>query len=235
MDTVFQFSGGKDSLACLHLLKPRWNDILVVWANTGAAFPEVIELMDEVRSIVPHFHEVRSDVLDDVERNGIPVDVMPIVNTKFGKAIASNNGLMMRSWIECCGRNLWTPMQQAMETIGATRIIRGQRLTESYKSTVRNGDVINGITYEMPIQNWSEEQVYKYLHDNGIPIPSYYDYTRTSLGCWNCTAYMDEEVGRIKYMKKNHPEKYQVVLKNLWAIDSAVKGQMKHLEAALNG
>jgi hypothetical protein len=36
-------------------------------------------------------------------------------------------------------------------------------------------------------------------------------------------------------MKKYHPEKYQVVLKNLWAIDSAVKIGMKHIEAALNG
>jgi phosphoadenosine phosphosulfate reductase len=234
MDTVLQFGGGKDSLACLHLLKPRWDDILVVWVNTGAAFPEVIELMDEVRSIVPHFHEVKSDVLSDIERNGIPVDVLPVMHTQFNRTINST-GPLMRPWVNCCGKNMWEPLQKAMDEIKPKTIIRGQRLTESYKSAVRHGDVINGIRYEMPIQDWTETMVFDYLRDNGIEIPHYYDYTGTSLDCWNCTAYMDAKVGQVKYMKKYHPEKYQVVLKNLWAIDSAVKIGMKHIEAALNG
>jgi len=33
---VLQLSGGKDSLACLYLLKPKWDDLIVAWVNTGA-------------------------------------------------------------------------------------------------------------------------------------------------------------------------------------------------------
>jgi phosphoadenosine phosphosulfate reductase len=235
VDTVLQFSGGKDSLACLYLNRHRWDDILVVWGNSGAAFPETVELMDEIRSTVPHFHEVKSDVLADIEQFGIPSDIVPVANTHFGGRIAGNTGLMVRSWVECCGRNLWGPMQAFMHECGATRIIRGQRNAEQYKSTIRDGDVIDGITYELPIQGWTDEQVFSYLKDSGVSVPAYYEYTGTSLGCWNCTAYLDEEVGRMKYMRKFHPQKYMHVVKDLWALESSVKGRMKHLEAALNG
>jgi phosphoadenosine phosphosulfate reductase len=234
VETIFQFSGGKDSLVCLHLLKPRLDDILVVWLNSGSAFPEVIELMDEVRSEVPHFHEIRSDVLADVQQFGIPADVVPIANTMFGGQLTGTGGLKVRSWIECCGRNLWTPMQEFVRQCGATHVIRGQRDSERYKSTVRNGDTVDGITYEFPIEGWSDAQVLEYLMVNGIQIPEYYQYTDTSLGCWNCTAYMDEELGRVRYMKKFHPQKYQNVLKNLWALDSAVTGRMKAVKDAIN-
>jgi 3'-phosphoadenosine 5'-phosphosulfate sulfotransferase (PAPS reductase)/FAD synthetase len=49
---VLQFSGGKDSLACLLLLRPWWDRLTVMWVNTGAAFPETLELMEAVRSRV---------------------------------------------------------------------------------------------------------------------------------------------------------------------------------------
>jgi len=39
METVLQFSGGKDSLACLYLLKPRWHEIMVLWLSTPAVLP----------------------------------------------------------------------------------------------------------------------------------------------------------------------------------------------------
>ena len=40
---VLQFSGGKDSTACLHLLEPWWDKVHVVWVNPGAPYPEMLE------------------------------------------------------------------------------------------------------------------------------------------------------------------------------------------------
>lgn len=34
---VLFFSGGKDSLTCLLLLRPYWDRLTVCWINTGAA------------------------------------------------------------------------------------------------------------------------------------------------------------------------------------------------------
>jgi PP-loop superfamily ATP-utilizing enzyme len=44
---ILFFSGGKDSLACLHLLREYWDRVLVVWANPGEALPELRAQMDE--------------------------------------------------------------------------------------------------------------------------------------------------------------------------------------------
>jgi phosphoadenosine phosphosulfate reductase len=50
MRTALQFSGGKDSLACLHLYREQWPDLLVMWLNTGAVYPEMMDYMDGWRS-----------------------------------------------------------------------------------------------------------------------------------------------------------------------------------------
>jgi len=55
------FSGGKDSIACLHLVKDYLDKVVVVWVNTGANFPEIEQMMREVKSIVTHFHEIKND------------------------------------------------------------------------------------------------------------------------------------------------------------------------------
>jgi phosphoadenosine phosphosulfate reductase len=50
---VLQFSGGKDSLASLQMVRDHWAKITVAWVNSGDVFPETIELMDTVRARVP--------------------------------------------------------------------------------------------------------------------------------------------------------------------------------------
>ena len=42
---VLSFSGGKDSLACLHLCRPYRDKLTVAWVNTGAAFPHIVEFV----------------------------------------------------------------------------------------------------------------------------------------------------------------------------------------------
>lgn len=53
-----EVSGGRDSLACLYLLRPYWNRFWVYWLNSGDSFPEVVQLMERVRARVPHFVEI---------------------------------------------------------------------------------------------------------------------------------------------------------------------------------
>lgn len=229
---VLQFGGGKDSLACLYLLKKQWDEITVVWMNTGTAFPEVTELMDQIRSTVPHFHEVKADVLTDIGIHGHPVDVLPIQSSNWGKLTTPDDGPLLRSYMDCCHNNFWTPLHRACMEMGATTIIRGQRVSEYYKSPVRHGDVINGITFEMPLEGWSEQDVFSFLSNAGVPIPKYYEYTNTSLDCWNCTAYLDAKRGQLNYMREHHPEKYAIVRADLRRIHASVKKHTDYLAEA---
>lgn len=234
LTTALQVSGGKDSLATLHLMRPHWDDILVVWLNTGSAFPETHEQMVEIDALVPHFLEVRTDVRADIEAHGWPVDVLPISASPWGALIAGKEDTpRLRPWIECCARNFWLPLHNAMRERGITRVIRGQRTSEQYKSPVRSGTVIDGIEYVFPLEGWSEARVFAYLDEIGVKPPAYYGEVKSSLDCWLCTAYLDVKDAQIAYLKEHHPAKYEVVHGKLGEIAATVREAMKPLESVL--
>jgi phosphoadenosine phosphosulfate reductase len=216
---ALQFSGGKDSLACLFLLKDYWESITVVWVNTGAAFPETLKQMEFIKSIVPNFLEVNSNQPLSIEMNGYPSDVIDSWATPLGRLIDKSEIKKMQAPFDCCNTNLWQPMQRAME--GFTVIIRGQRNDEKKKSPIRSGYEENGTTYLFPLEDWTEEDVLGFLKKEGIPLPDNYNYFNSSLDCWSCTAYLKENIGKNEYMRILHPdlhEKRQFALKDI--IDS---------------
>lgn len=206
---VLQFSGGKDSLACLHLLEPEWADLTVAWVNTGAAFPETIAQMKEIAELVPKFVEIEGE--QTIERDGYPVDVLPIASTSIGQQFEGVHGRRFQSRYLCCAAALWSPTQRAMKQLGATIIVRGQKKADERKSNIQSGTVIDGVRYDFPIENWSDQDVLDYLASRGVALPTNYAYMKTGLDCWNCTAYLDENVGKFPYMRQHHPEKYEIV------------------------
>lgn len=230
---VLQFSGGKDSLACLHLLRDEWDTLTVVWMNAGAPFPETLALMDDIRHLVPHFREIRADVLADIEQNGLPVDTLPVKLSGWGKAFTDAPGPQMRTFMDCCAANVWRPMHQAMIEMGATVVIRGQRNAEGYKSPIPHGAIVEGMRFEFPLRDWTAQQVDEFLAAQGVQIPAYYAHSDKSLDCWNCTAYMDEKRGTLAYMRAHHREKYDHVIRNLKDIDIALNESMRPLRRAL--
>lgn len=229
---VLQFGGGRDSLACLYLLREKWPTLVVAWMNTGAAFPETIEQMEHIKALVPNFLEIRSDVLTDIEKNGWPSDVVPMRNTGFGKECTGETGIKMRSWWNCCMPNFWAPMHQKMIDIGATRVYRGQRLSEDYKSPLRGGQNIDGIEYLMPLENWTQKQVSDYLASQGVAEPAHYKQTDKSLDCWCCTAYLDAKLDQLSYLKDNHGKKFRIVIEKIVAMNEAVNKARAPLSSA---
>jgi hypothetical protein len=57
--------------------------------------------------------------------------------------------------------------------------------------------------------------------------------SHTSLDCWNCTAFTDNSVERMEYMKKHYPIKHQAVAKLLQRIDNAVMSEMLGIKQIL--
>lgn len=230
LTTALQFSGGKDSLACLHLWEDKLDETVVLWVNTGAAYPQTIRQMERVAARVPHFREVRTNQPENIQRCGFPADVVPAINTAWGRLSTKERGPKIQSYIDCCAENIWIPMHNAVKEMGLTRIVRGQRNDERRTSPVRSGQVVDGIEYVFPIQDWTREQVLDYLRQVNAEIPDYYEHEQTSRDCWSCTAYLDESRDRIRRLPN---ELREVVMLRIRSIHDAVTSEIKPLEDLL--
>jgi 3'-phosphoadenosine 5'-phosphosulfate sulfotransferase (PAPS reductase)/FAD synthetase len=226
---VLQFSGGKDSLACLLLLKEHLHRITVVWVNTGAAFPETLAQMDAVRAMCPHFIEVQGRQPEQIAGHGFPVDVLPMRNHLQIQYVTQQKRIPLQGFMQCCFNSLMLPMHEATLAMGATLIIRGQKTADHHKNPVKSGDVVDGVEYWFPVENWTDAQVLDYVRDSGL-LPAHYDHANTSLDCWSCTAYLSENKWKLPYLKKHHPEKAEEVERRLNIIRQEIKADMAFLE-----
>jgi len=184
---ILELSGGKDSVACLYLLKDQLADIIVVWLDTGDVYPETRRVIEECRKLCPNFKVVRSDVASWVARNGHPSDVLPA----DGRKVHLATPLPLSDKYECCARNIMNPMHEAVLAMHPTEIIRGQKNADDYKGPLRSGEVLNGITFTYPVENWTDEDVFAYLREQGAPIHECYNYGDHGVDCMHCTAWWD--------------------------------------------
>jgi 3'-phosphoadenosine 5'-phosphosulfate sulfotransferase (PAPS reductase)/FAD synthetase len=123
-------------------------------------------------------------------------------------------------------------MAEATKRLGATTVIRGQKLSDGHKSPVRSGDVIDGVTYLFPIETWSDADVFKYLESTEIGIPDHYKHVNSSLDCWSCTAYLGDNIGKVRYMKERHPEWHADVIRRLEQIETQINGDFQFISQA---
>lgn len=223
------FSGGKDSLACLWLLEAFWPHLTVVWANAGDAFPETKDLMRQVQAMVPHFHEVKSDVRAQQAKWGYPVDVLPLRNhVSVGAALTLAPRPKLQSFMSCCTENLWLPMDAALRAAGVTLVVSGQRKSDVQKASTK----VEGFEVILPIEDWTTEEVLAYVADKPIGLPANYELMETGLDCMHCTGHLFENGGKRTYMKQRHPEAFAEVSRRLDVIAAEVDRDMAHLHAA---
>ena len=216
------FSGGKDSLACLLLHKEQLNEITVFWVNTGKAYPETLRVIDYAKSISPNFVEIETNQQFQNDQNGLPADVVPVDFTVFGQSQTCKKSVTIQSYFQCCFENIAAPMMQAIKQHGITHLVRGQRNDESHKSTARHNDVVDGVTYLHPIENWTASSVIEFIQKH-IELPKHFYLGHTSLDCFDCTAYQKDTKDVSLYREKNHPELHKQYLARKEKLDSAIR------------
>jgi len=162
---ILCFSPGKDSAACLSVMRDYLPRIEVVWVNPGNACEETIAYMQEVERQVPRFTALKGKQPEFFALYGPPA---------LGE-------------VTCCMMNRWRPLNQYIIQEKITGIIRGQKASDLHKPNVKSGDVIEGIEFLHPLETWTDEDVIGYLGDS-IPA-SYKRGLKTSLDCYGCTAY----------------------------------------------
>lgn len=235
---VLEFSGGKDSLATLYLLKPWWDKIAICWCNPGAAFPETLEIMERVKQLPVDFHEVRPYLAqpESVWLHGLPADMVPLKHLQ-GRTYqlgVETEGPLIQDFLSCCNRLLFQPLQGFVREYQATLVIRGQRNDEPMRGPTRDGMVDeDGVEYCLPLQDWTEPQVFDFLREQGVEIPAHYAEVAHSLDCWSCTAYLDQSLDKLDYIKRRHPERWAVLAPRIEAIHAAVCDEKQHLDGAL--
>ena len=207
------FSGGKDSLACWYLYKAK--NPIVLWVNTGKAYPETLAIVDEIRAEAVEFIEINVDQQAQIEANGIPSDIVPIANTVHGMIVSGEKPVLIQSYLNCCMENITIPLLDAIKKRGITQIIKGQRNDESFKGESRHGAVMDGIEYIQPIEKWTGKQVLDFVATQRGQLPEHFNLNHTSLDCYDCTGFMKDSADRVEWTKVNHPELYDKYALNM--------------------
>lgn len=219
---ALQFSGGKDSLACLFVLQKYWDRLTVYYCNSGDAFPETLALMDKVKRMVPHFVEIQGRTKQVHAVLGIPSDVVPCESTVIGRIATNNKYPALIDRYTCCYKSLIEPTHARMKADNITVIIRGQKNADKHRGPCRSGEVMDGFEMLYPIENWSDTDVFQFLSGIGFDLPQYYkDGMNCAPDCMSCTAWLGH--GIQDYVKRRHPEKYEEVQKRLNTIAIAIE------------
>lgn len=231
---ALQFSGGRDSFAVLHLMRPYWDRLTVYHLNSGNQYPEVTAAVQRVAEMVPNFKEIEGSVKHVHDIVGWPSDLVPVENTKFAHQYAGKRKDVLIDRYTCCFLAIMRPMHEAMVQDGITLIIRGQRNDDADIGPMRSGSKANGFEFLFPIEDWSAKQVMRYLKELNVELPPFYDEGLTSTpDCLHCTAWLEH--GAIPYLRKHYPLEYNIVSTRLHRIREAVNSPLQHLDSALKG
>lgn len=217
---ALQVSGGRDSIACLYMMREYLDRITVYWCNTGAAFPETVDVMEHVRAMAPNFVEIDGRQPEVIAHAGIPSDIVPASHTPIGVIGGDSAGPLIQDRYSCCANVIMLPLHQRMQQDGITLVIRGQKKDDRLKSPLSSGQSDMGIEYLFPIENWSTQQVMSYLQSQGAPIPRFYEVMNSAPDCMTCSAYW--ETGAAAYLKRYHHEQYIEVQRRLDFINQAI-------------
>lgn len=228
---ALQFSGGKDSLACLYLLRPYLDRLTVYYVNSGDAFPETTELIDALRPHIPHFVEIQGRKPQVEAALGWCSDIVPCGSTGFGQMMG-HEGPMLVDRYTCCFKALMEPMYERMKADGITLIIRGQKNDDDKKPPLRSGSVLDGFEFLYPIEDWNADRLFQYLTDEGAPLPRYYvDGMTSAPDCMSCTAWLEHKMPQ--YVRKYHPTKYPALMDRLNRIAVVVQQSYETLQATV--
>lgn len=197
------FSGGKDSEVVLYLCLQVTPNVPVIFNNTGVESPETVRFIASLEQawglnlIVTH---PEKSFWDCVEEYGFPKQ-------------SKRRGVANRG-ARCCYWLKEKPMLLAIRKNGWFGFFTGETAVESWQRMFWARD--RGICLHLkkerackikPILWWTEDEVWQFIHRNGLPINEAYQKGAHRVGCMPCTAYKNWE----EQLQKTNPNLYRII------------------------
>jgi len=187
---VVSFSGGKDSMTALHLTISLGIEPIVLFNNTGIELPETYETVYKV---------VDSYNLKLVEASA---------ENKFWSAVYKF-GIPGRDYRWCCKICKLAPLAATVKNMwsnGALNIV-GQRAFESIdrarSPTLWRLRWAPQMLNLSPINNWSQFEIWLYLHKHKIYVNPLYYMGYERIGCFMCPA---STLAELELVSQTHKE-----------------------------
>lgn len=217
---AFQFSGGKDSTATLFYLRKYWDRFVVYFCDSGDSMPETLEIVNKVAALVPHFVVIPGRAKEVRAQFGNPTDLLPWTSAQAAHVLNAGYTKIMQDRVACCFRSVMEPMHERMLQDEISLVIRGQKHSDTHKGPLSSGMIASGIEFLYPLQDWTDEECFAYMRENGIEPQRFYSENITHSGdCISCTAWCEDDRGA--YLKKYHPLVFQEYKKNMRVIANA--------------
>lgn len=235
---ALQFSGGKDSLALLHLARPYLDKITVFFADTGGVYPHVVKFIHRTcAEMGANLVVVKPDmnVFDYTEKFGLPSDIVPVdVSPEMVRILPEKPKQMLQSPLTCCGNMLWTPTFNAIRERGIMLVLRGSKACDPHVTVPPGFKDEEGREYSSPLWDWSDEQVMAYLADK--EMPEQYPAIKDSMDCWACTAHMGGKYAKAKleFAKKRYPELWPEMRDRIQRVRHTVAEETARINDALS-
>lgn len=170
--TAFQAEG----MVLIDLASKRHRDVRVLTVDSGRLPQETYDLMDEVRSrygiIVEVLFPQPSQVETMVERHGLNL-------FRHDPALREL----------CCQVRKVFPFERAVAHVDAyfTGLRRGQSSARSETPKIQTDPRHANKIKVSPLADWTQQQVWDYIHEHKVPYHSLYDRGYQSIGCAPCT------------------------------------------------
>lgn len=183
--TAFQAEG----MVLIDLASRIQRDVRVITIDTGRLPDETYELIDQVRGRYGMVVEV---VFPDTEQVETMVE-------RHGFNLFRHDPALRQL---CCHVRKVFPFERVLDRFDAwiTGLRRSQGELRAGTGKVAVDDQHGGIMKIAPIADWSQQQVWDYIHDNKVPYNQLYDRGYASIGCAPCTRAlppgMPERAGR---------------------------------------
>ena len=223
---ALSFSGGKDSLACVYMLRPHKDRITIYHMDTGDLLPEVREIVDHVRGFWPRFVKIQGNVNQWIATYGLPTDLLPYSSHPIGRMFGQEGAAIVPRY-DCCFLNLMQPVHERIKADGNTLVIRGTKVADEKRLPADSGEAPDGVEIFLPIRGWSHQQVFDYLRSVGAPISRVYDYVTNSPECARCPAWWNER--RASYLREFHPELFREYANRLRVVGAAIQEPLGNL------
>lgn len=191
---LLAFSGGKDSLAVLHIALDVNPNIPVVYNNTTVEFPETLQYVKMLQV-----------------KWGLNLHVTKCTQSFFN--VTKERGWATHENRWCCKPYKEEPASQYMVSQGFKAEITGTTRTESiYRrslSPIKMPKKEPHIIRVNPIYDWNEWEVWRYIRENSLPYNPLYDMGYKRIGCWCCPI---NGWTHYRRLKRTHPKLYDFLL-----------------------